>query len=132
MARDRERRLLRRGSIPLSLHGLLEYGIGVLLIASSSLFSYDSDTAKAVSILLGAAVLTITALSDIPTALLRRIPLGAHILLDFVIGVLLVASPFLFGFGDEATAVAPFLVIGIGYLILAAITRFHKREVKHG
>jgi hypothetical protein len=127
VARDRERRLLRRGSIPLVFHGLLEYGIGVLLIASSSLF-YNDSTATAVSILLGAAVLAITALSDMPTALLRRVPLGAHIFLDFVFGVLLVASPFLFGFSGEAGATAFFLVVGIGYLFLTAVTRFQGRE----
>jgi hypothetical protein len=128
VARDRERRFLRRGSTPLVVHGLLEYGIGVLLIASSSLFSYDDDTAKAVSILLGAAVLAIAALSDMSTALLRRIPLSAHILLDYVFGGLLVASPFIFGFSDEAAAVAGFIVIGLFYLVLTAVTRFGKRE----
>ena len=127
MARDRERRLLRRGSIPLFLHGLLEYGVGVLLIASSSLF-YDENTATAVSILLGAAVLAITALSDMPTALLRRIPMSAHIFLDFAIGVLIVVSPFVFAFSDEAEAVASFLVIGLGYLFMTALTRFGSRE----
>jgi SPW repeat-containing protein len=127
VARDRERRLLRRGSIPLGLHGLLEYGAGVLLIASSSLF-YSEDTATAVSILLGAAVLAITALSDMPTALLRRIPISTHILLDFTIGVLVVASPFIFGFDDDGAALASFLLIGIAYLLLTALTRFQKRE----
>jgi hypothetical protein len=127
MTRDRERRFLRRGSTPLVIHGLLEYGMGVLLIASSSLL-YDDSTATAVSILLGAAILAITALSDIPTALLRRIPLGAHILLDFLFGVLLVASPFIFGFSDETAAVAFFIVIGIFYLVLTAVTRFSRQE----
>jgi hypothetical protein len=128
VARPRERRFLRRGSTPLAVHGLLEYGIGVLLIFSSSLLSYDDDTAKAVSILLGAAVLAIAALSDMSTALLRRIPLSAHILLDYVFGVLLVASPFLFSFSDEAAATGFFVVIGVGYLVLAAVTRFERRE----
>jgi hypothetical protein len=130
VARDRERRerrFLRRGSTPLVVHGLLEYGIGILLIASSSFF-YDDNTATAVSILLGAAVLAISALSDIPTALLRRIPLSAHILLDFLFGILLVASPFIFGFSDEAAAVAFFLVVGIFYLVLTAVTRFRRPE----
>ena len=128
MAHPRERRFLRRGSTPLAVHGLLEYGIGVLLIFSSSLFSYDDDTAKAVSILLGAAVLAIAALSDMSTALLRRIPLSAHILLDYVFGVLLVASPFLFSFSDDAAATAFFVVIGLAYLVLTAVTRFTHRE----
>jgi VIT1/CCC1 family predicted Fe2+/Mn2+ transporter len=129
VARDREqgeRRFLRRGSTPLAVHGLIEYGIGVLLIFSSSLLSYDDDTAKAVSILLGAAVLVITALSDMPTALLRRIPLGTHILLDFVIGVLLIVLPIVWF--DSNKAIALSVVIGLFYLVLTAVTRFRKPE----
>lgn len=129
MALDRERqerRFLRRGSTPLVVHGLLEYGIGILLIASSSLFSYDDDTAKAVSILLGAAVLAISALSDIPTALLRRIPLTAHILLDYLLGLLLIVLPIVWF--DEDKAIAVSIVIGVFYLILTAVTRFRRQE----
>jgi hypothetical protein len=123
VARDRRRLLPRRGSVPLVFHGLLEYGIGVLLIASSSLFSFDS-TPRAVGILLGAAVLVLTALSDLPTALVRRLPLDSHIVIDYVVGILLVASPFIFSFSDDAGALAFFVVVGIGHLILTAVTRF--------
>jgi hypothetical protein len=109
--------------VPLALHGLLEYGIGVLLIASSSLFSFDS-TPRAVGILLGAIILVLAACSDLPTALMRRVPIGSHIVIDYVLGVLLVASPFLFGFSDDEGALAFFIVVGLGYLVLAAVTRF--------
>lgn len=123
VARDRRRLLPRRGSVPLVLHGLLEYGIGVLLIASSSLFSFD-DLPRAVGILVGAAVLVLTAVSDLPTALMRRLPLDSHIVIDYVLGVLLIASPFIFGFSDDEGAVAFFIAVGVGYLILTAVTRF--------
>ena len=109
------------------LHGLLEYGVGVLLIASSSLFSLDS-LPRAVGILLGAAVLVISAVTDMPTALIRRLPLGTHILIDYAMGVLLIAAPFIFGFSDDAKALAVFLVIGIAYLTLTAITRFGPKD----
>jgi uncharacterized membrane protein HdeD (DUF308 family) len=127
VARDERRRLLRRGSVPLVLHGLLEYGVGVLLIASSSLFSLDS-TPRAVGILLGAVVLVIAAVTDMPTALIRRLPLGTHILIDYAMGVLLIAAPFIFSFSDDEGALAVFLAIGIAYLTLTAITRFHGSE----
>jgi hypothetical protein len=129
VARDRkrrERRFLRRGSTPLTVHGLLEYGIGVLLIFSSSLLSYSDDTAKAVSILLGAAVLAITAVSDMPTALVRRIPLSAHILLDYVIGILLIVLPIVW-FDDTGT-IAFFIAVGLFYIVLTTVTRFRKPE----
>lgn len=123
MARDRRRLLPRRGSVPIVLHGLLEYGVGVLLIASSSLFSFDS-TPRAVGILIGAAVLALAAFSDLPTALMRRLPLDSHILIDCIVGVVLIASPFIFGFSDDEGALAFFIVVGLGYLVLTAVTRF--------
>jgi VIT1/CCC1 family predicted Fe2+/Mn2+ transporter len=128
VARERTRRLLRRGSVPLVVHGLLEYGIGVLLIAAPSLFSFDSDGGQVASVLFGAGVLVITGVTDMPTALLRRLPLDSHIVLDYVIGVLLIASPFVLGFSDDGTAVASFIIIGLAYLFLTAVTRFHPRH----
>ena len=64
MARSREgtRRFLRRGSIPVVVHGLAEYGLGILFIVGPSALSFDSDTAKVVSILIGAGII---AMADI-------------------------------------------------------------------
>jgi hypothetical protein len=105
------------------LHGLLEYAVGVLLIAAPSLFSFDTDP-KVFSILVGAAVLLIAGVTDMPTALMRRLPLDSHIVLDLVIGVFLIACPFIFTFTDDGSALAFFLLIGIAYLVLTAVTRF--------
>ena len=127
MARDRRRLLPRRGSVPLALHGLAEYGIGVLLIFSSPLFGFDGEP-RVAAILLGAAVIVLAALSDMPTALMRRIPIGSHIVIDYVLGIVLIASPFIFGFSDDEGATAFFIVMGLGYLILTAVTRFDTSE----
>jgi hypothetical protein len=127
VARDRRRLLPRRGSVPLALHGLAEYGIGVLLIFSSPLFGFDGEP-RVAAILLGAAVIVLAALSDMPTALMRRIPIGSHIVIDYVLGIVLIASPFIFGFSDDEGALAFFIVMGLGYLILTAVTRFKTTE----
>jgi hypothetical protein len=127
VARDRRRLLPRRGSVPLALHGLAEYGIGVLLIFSSPLFGFDGEP-RVAAILLGAAVIVLAALSDVPTALMRRIPIGSHIVIDYVLGIVLIASPFIFGFSDDEGALAFFIVMGLGYLILTAVTRFATTE----
>ena len=127
MARDRRRLLPRRGSVPLALHGLAEYGIGVLLIFSSPLFGFDGEP-RVAAILLGAAVIVLAALSDMPTALMRRIPIGSHIVIDYELGIVLIASPFIFGFSDDEGALAFFIVMGLGYLILTAVTRFETTE----
>jgi len=127
VARDRRRLLPRRGSVPLALHGLAEYGIGGLLIFSSPLFGFDGEP-RVAAILLGAAVIVLAALSDVPTALMRRIPIGSHIVIDYVLGIVLIASPFIFGFSDDEGALAFFIVMGLGYLILTAVTRFETTD----
>jgi hypothetical protein len=127
MAEKRRRRLLRRGSIPLFLHGLAEYAVGVLLIVAPFSF-FDSNTATVISVLAGAAVIVIAWTTDYPTGLFRMLPLDSHIVLDYVLGLLLIASPFLFGFSDDSGALAFFLLVGIGYLALTVMTRFRKPD----
>jgi hypothetical protein len=126
MADERRRRFLRRGSIPLFLHSVIEYGAGVLLIAAPFLFSFDSDVATAISILVGGGVLVIAVTTDYPLALFRRLPLDSHIVLDYVVAALLIASPFVFGFTDDAAAFAFFVILGIAHLLITVMTRFHK------
>jgi hypothetical protein len=68
------------------------------------------------------------ALTDTPTAFVRRLPLDSHIVLDFVVGLLAIASPFIFGFTEDGAAVAFFVIAGIAYVLLAIMTRYRKRE----
>jgi hypothetical protein len=49
--------MFRQGPIPPFVHGLIEYAIGILLIASSFVFAFDSSAATAVSIVTGVVVL---------------------------------------------------------------------------
>ena len=116
--------MLRQGPIPPFAHGLLEYGAGVLLLAASFLFGFDSDAAKALAILAGLGVIALAASTASSTGLAKVIPLGVHVLLDLVVVAFLVAAPFLFGFSDEGTPTAFFLVLGVWHLLLTIATRF--------
>ena len=126
MADERRRRLLRRGSLPLFVHALAEYGFGFLLIAAPFTFSFGSDAAKVISVLGGAAVIVVAVNTDYPLALFRRLPLDSHIVLDYVVSLILIACPFVFGFSDDAASLASFLIIGIAYLTMTVMTRYHK------
>ena len=53
--------MFKQGPIPAFVHGVLEYLIAALLIASSFLLDFEDDTAVAVSIAAGVLVLVITA-----------------------------------------------------------------------
>lgn len=116
--------MLRQGPISLFIHGVVEYAAAVLFIAAPFLFGFDSDAATAASIVLGVAVLVVTASTEAPTGLTRVIPVTIHAALDVVTAVFLIAAPFLFGFTDEGAPTAFFIVLGVGHLLLTIATRF--------
>ena len=115
---------MRRGSVPLSVHGLIEYGEGVLSIAAPFLFSFESDGATAVSVLLGAGILVLAVVTQAPTGVVRSLPLASHVVIDFVLVLFFLAFPFVFGFSDDSAAVAYFLVVGIGHMLMSVMTRY--------
>jgi hypothetical protein len=116
--------MFKKGPIPPLVHGLMDYGIGALLIASSFLFGFTEDAATAVGIIAGVAVLIIAACTAWTAGLIKSIPVPAHAMLDYALSILLVASPFLFGFTDDGTATAFFIVAGVVDLLLTIATRF--------
>lgn len=120
-----DRRRVRRGSVPLSLHVLIEYGIGVLTIVAPFLFSFDATAAKLVSVLVGVGVLVLAVMTDAPTGIARSLPVASHVVLDYVLALFLVVTPFVFGFSDDDdAATAYFIVLGVGYVLLAVLTRY--------
>ena len=124
-----DRRRIKRNSIPLAVHVLLEYGIGVLTILSPFLLSFDDEAAQIVAVLIGAGILVLAVVSDAPTGLARTLPTASHVVIDYVLGLLLIVAPFVFGFaGDDTVATGYFIALGVGYVVLAVVTRY--RDVK--
>jgi hypothetical protein len=116
--------MLRQGPIPRFVHGVVEYLAGVLLIAAPFLFGFNSNAAVAVAIIGGVIVLAVAASTDGPTSLVNSIPISAHLLLDFALAAVLVASPFLFSFSNETGPTAFFIVLGVAHLLVTIGTRF--------
>jgi hypothetical protein len=120
----RRDRRLRRNSVPLFVHGIVEYGVGALSIVAPFLVSFDSDVAKVVSILLGAGIIVLAFMTDAPTGVARSLPIASHVVLDYVLSLFLLVAPFIFSFTDDARATAYFIVVGVGYLLLSVATRY--------
>ena len=121
----KDRRRVQPNSISMSVHVLIEYGIGILTILSPFLFSFDDESAKIVAVLIGAGILVLAVVSDAPTGLARSLPTASHVVIDYVLGLLFLVAPFVFGFsGDDTTATAYFIVLGVGYIVLAVLTRY--------
>ncbi len=115
---------MRQGPIPLFVHGVIEYLAGALFIAAPFLLSFDSGAATALSIIVGVVVLAVAAATEGPTSLVNQIPTPAHVALDYVLAVLLIALPFLAGFNDETEPTAFFIVLGVAHLLITIGTRF--------
>ena len=120
--------MFRQGPVPAFVHGVVEYLAAALFIAAPFAFAFASDTATAVSIVAGVVVLIVTAATDIPTGLIKSIPVAAHVVLDYLFALLLIASPFLFAFSGDSTATPFFIVVGVVHLLLTIATRFIREQ----
>jgi len=124
--------MLHKGPIPVAVHGIVEYLAGVLFIAAPYLFDFDANRATTMSIGVGVVVLVVAAVSRGPTGLIDELPISAHVVLDFVLAVFLIASAFVFGFSDDGRATAFFIVLGVAHLLITIGTRFVRTDAAAG
>ena len=116
--------MFKQGPIPAFVHGIVEYLAAILFIAAPFLFSFEEDAAVALSVIVGVVILIIAASTHWRTGLIHSIPVQAHVILDYLLAIFLIASPFILGFSDDGTAAAFFIVIGVVHLLLTIATRF--------
>src|ERR687893_2991803 len=110
--------MFKQGPIPAFVHGIVEYAAGILLIAAPFLFGFDDDAAAAASIVAGVLILVIAASTAMSTGLIKSIPVQAHVILDYLLAIALIAAPFVLGFEDDGAATALFIAVGVLHLLL--------------
>jgi hypothetical protein len=120
--------MLKQGPVPVLVHGVLEYVVGVLFIAAPFLFGFESNAATAAAVVVGLVLLAFTASSELPTGLVSSVTIGVHVTVDLVLAVLLVALPFILGFTDEGAPTALFIVVGVLHLLVTIATRFRPAD----
>ena len=116
--------MLTRGPIAPGVHGILDYVLGATLIAAPFVLRFDSDTATTVCVVAGIAELGVEMTTAWSRGIIKLIPPAVHGVIDYVFVVALIAAPFIFGFSDDDTATAFFVIVGVGGLALVAATRF--------
>jgi hypothetical protein len=108
--------------IPRFVHGILDYVVGLLLISAPWLLGFADQTAATyVPVALGVGALLYSVLTNYELGLVRVLPFGVHLVLDFMSGALLAASPWLFGFAERVST--PHLVLGIFEMAAAVMTQ---------
>jgi hypothetical protein len=103
------------------VHGMLDYLVGVLLIALPWLTGFARGGAETwAPVLFGGASLVYSALTDYELGLVRRLAMPTHLLLDGLGGALLAVSPWLLGF--DQTVWIPHVVAGLFAIVAATLT----------
>ena len=111
--------------IPTRVHGILDYATGLLLIAAPWLLGFARYGAETwIPVLLGAGALAYSLLTDYELGLVKVLPMKAHLALDAASGVLLAASPWLFGFAGRGRRYwLPHALMGATEILAAATTK---------
>ena len=113
------------------VHGILDYLMGVLLIASPWLLNFDHGGAETyVPVILGASAIVYSLFTDYEFGVFRSLSMRSHLTLDLISGLFLAASPWIFNF-DE-TVYLPHLVLGLAEVGASLMTRAEPDTAHHG
>lgn len=108
--------------IPTRIHGMLDYAMGLLLIAAPWLLGFYAGGAETwVPVVLGAGAIAYSLMTDYELGVARVISMPAHLSMDAVGGVILAVSPWLFGFAEYVWV--PHVVLGIAEIGAAMFTQ---------
>ena len=116
--------------IPTRMHGYLDYLVGLLLIAAPWVLGFARGGAETwVPVLLGAGAILYSLLTDYELGLAPIIPMPAHLVLDALSGIVLAASPWLFGFAPQVSA--PHVIVGLFEIGAALLTPRVRARHRH-
>ena len=105
-------------------HGVLDYLVGALLIVAPYLFGFaNGGPAQWVPMALGATTIVYSLLTDYELSIARMVPFPVHLALDGVSALLLLASPWLFGFAGQVRW--PHVGVAILEIVVTLLTRTH-------
>ena len=107
--------------ITTKFHGKLDYLTGVLLIALPWILGFnDVPVATWAVIFVGVAIIMMSLFTDYESGIVKAISMATHLNIDIVTGLLLAASPWIFGFADQVFL--PHLIAGLYETIVALMT----------
>jgi hypothetical protein len=108
-------------SISTRTHGILDYIVGLFLIAAPWLLNFNRGGGETwVPVVLGIMTIIYSLITDYEMGIARILPMRMHLLLDVMAGIFLALSPWIFNFDDFVYV--PHLIIGILELLVVSMT----------
>ncbi|HET6245699.1 MAG: SPW repeat protein [Bacteroidetes bacterium] len=110
-------------------HGVMDYIIGIALVAAPWLFQFARGGAETwVPVILGIVVIVMALFTDYELGVFKITPMSTHLWIDGVLGVFLLLSPWIFGFWGFV--LWPHVIVGIlmaGVSLMTETTTVHIR-----
>nr|WP_319382777.1 hypothetical protein [uncultured Roseibium sp.] len=108
-----------------TIHAYLDYPVAIGLIALPMLLGLGQSSPLAfwLSVTTGVAALILTILTDHETGLIRVVPYSFHLIVDFAVGIVFLAAPFVLGFQG-----IDFAYYIINALAVLTVVSLHKPE----
>jgi hypothetical protein len=110
------------------IHAFIDYFVGLMLIAAPALFNFENAIEVFIPALFGLTQVSYSLFTRHEFGFFPVISMRKHLLLDLVMGVVLAASPWIFGFASYIWQ--PYVVLG-GFQVLVALftkTRLQRRH----
>ena len=102
-------------------HGVIDYVMSIIIMGSPWLMEFALNRAETwVPVIVGIAGLVYSICTNYELGLVKAISMRTHLALDFVSGVLLALSPWIFGFASYIYL--PHLILGIIEIGAAVVT----------
>lgn len=115
--------------IPTKIHAMMDYLSAALLIGVPMFWLDVGGPAVWVPIAVGLVVLLQSLFTDYEISLSNAIPMPAHLMMDGIAGLVLAASPWLFGFHELVWL--PHLLVGLAEIGGAILSKTHRDEPAH-
>ena len=108
------------------VHGVLDYLVAAALFFAPIIFGFHSIGGAAVVIpmVLGVLLALYSLCTRYELGVLKLIDFQSHLAIDVVAAIFLAASPFLFGFIDQApNAWLPHILVGVAIVLVVMVSR---------
>jgi hypothetical protein len=103
------------------VHAALDYLFGIILVWAPWVFRFEASGPKYnMPLAVGSLAACLALVTKFEYAPFKIVPLRLHLFIDVVSGVLLAASPWIFGFAE--TVFKPHLVFGLTHAVVAILT----------
>jgi len=112
--------------LPTKIHGVLDYLVGIALIAAPTIFGFREVGGPAVVIptVIGIVLIAYSVFTNYEWGIVKKVPMGYHLLVDYLASGFLAISPFVFGFANQGLNVwLPHTVVGLTVIAVVMVSK---------